>query len=178
MKEIVVFSPTSWNRLGLAWCISQIFCRKGGVSVVGSPSSQARPGHQGAWPRSSNSRWTLGPGLSYGVSRCTAPARVPCGVAGHDDEGAVQPHHPVYRSVQVVVIQIGAGRPRIKRYGPGFGRWDGPGGDPPRGMDQACGASSKLVTFTVILSPEVAKIRGPGQSGGTGFGSASWKIQK
>ena len=64
VKEIVRLFPTASKRLGLAWCINQTFCRKAGVSVVRSPSSQARPGHQGARPRSSNSFWMLGVGLS------------------------------------------------------------------------------------------------------------------
>jgi hypothetical protein len=38
-------------------------------------------------------------------------------LVGHDDEGAVQPHHPVHRGVQVVVLEIGAPG-RFEFFGP------------------------------------------------------------
>ena len=46
------------------------------------------------------------------------------GRPGHDDEGAMEPHHPIHRFVEVVVIKIGAGLGHLETNGHGCARGD------------------------------------------------------
>jgi hypothetical protein len=59
-------------------------------------------------------------------------SRLTRGFSGHDDEGAVQSHHPVHRRIEIVVIEVDAGILGLELPFPGFARRDASAVDHPR----------------------------------------------